>query len=95
MLRKGGTLCMSGILGGEWAFKDFAPMDFIPSGSYLTIYDSQIVNTQRLNAMFAFLEEHDIKPPISKVFPLEDIAAAHSLMESNTADGKIVVTTQS
>ena len=95
MLRKGGTLCMSGILGGEWSFKDFAPMDFIPSGSYLTIYDSQIVNTQRLNAMFAFLEEHDIKPTISKVVPLDDIPAAHSLMESNTADGKIVVTTQS
>lgn len=94
MLKKGGTLCMSGILGGEWSFKDFAPMDFIPSGSYLTIYDSQIVNAQKLNEMFAFLEKHNIKPTISKVFPLDDIAAAHSLMESNTADGKIVIVTE-
>jgi NADPH:quinone reductase-like Zn-dependent oxidoreductase len=29
--------------------------------------------------------------PISRVFALDDIAAAHRLMEDNTAGGKIVV----
>lgn len=94
MLKKGGILCMSGILGGEWSFKDFAPMDFIPSGSYLTIYDSQNISVRRLNEMFTFVAEHNIRPLISKVFRLDEIAAAHSLMESNNADGKIVVTTE-
>lgn len=85
---------MSGILGGEWSFKDFAPMDFIPSGSYLTIYDSQNISVRRLNEMFTFVAKHNIRPLISKVFRLDEIGAAHSLMESNNADGKIVVTTE-
>ncbi len=94
LLKKGGTLCMSGILGGEWEFDKFAPMDFIPSASHLTIYDSQNVSSKSLSRMFAFLEEHKIKPPIAKVFPIDRIAEAHEFMESNTAGGKIVVTAE-
>lgn len=93
-LKQGGILCVSGILGGEWELSNFAPMDFIPSGSYLTIYDSQNVSLKSLNAMFAFLEEHDIHPAVAEIFHLEDIAQAHLLMESNTAGGKIVVVTE-
>lgn len=91
LLKQGGILCMSGILGGTWEISDFAPMDFIPSGSYFTIYDSKNVNQNSLNTMFTFLKEHNIKPPIAKVFTLNEIAQAHSLMESSTANGKIVV----
>jgi len=91
MLKPGGILCMSGILGGSWELDHFAPMDFIPSGSYFTIFDSQNVSLDSLNAMFAFLKEHQIKPPIAHVFTLDEIADAHCLMEQNTAIGKIVV----
>ena len=91
MLKHGGILCMSGILGGSWALEHFAPMDFIPSGSYFTIFDSQNVHQDSLTAMFAFLKDHHIKPPIAHVFTLDEIAEAHHLMEQNTANGKIVV----
>jgi NADPH:quinone reductase-like Zn-dependent oxidoreductase len=91
MLKHGGILCMSGILGGSWALEHFAPMDFIPSGSYFTIFDSQNVSLDSLIIMFAFLKNHHIKPPIARVFTLDEIADAHRLMEQNTANGKIVV----
>lgn len=92
-LKPGGTLCMSGILGGSWEIANFAPMDFIPSGSYFTIYDSQNVKAKSLQAMFQFLAENKIHPSIAKIFPLSEISQAHALMEANTANGKIVVTT--
>lgn len=91
LLKAGGILCMTGILGGQWELERFAPMDFIPSGSYFTIYDSQHINRISLDAMFRFLRENSIRPPVAKVFPLEQIAQAHQLMESNAANGKIVV----
>jgi NADPH:quinone reductase-like Zn-dependent oxidoreductase len=92
-LKKGGIVCVSGILGGEWELANFAPMDFIPSGSYLTIFDSQNVSTNALQAMFTFLQEQNIHPVVAKVFHLEEIAQAHLLMESNTASGKIIIMT--
>jgi len=91
LLKQGGILCVSGILGGEWELEKFAPMDFIPSGSYLTIYDSKIVNMEKLADMLDFVKVNQLKPPIAKVFILEEIAQAHELMESNKACGKIVV----
>ena len=91
LLKEGGILCMSGILGGEWKMKDFAPMDVIPSGSYFTIYDSQKVKKESLHAMLQFIKEQKINPPIAQVFPLEEINRAHELMETNHAGGKIVV----
>lgn len=90
-LKKGGILCMTGILGGKWDIDHFAPMEYIPSGSYFTIYDSQIVNTESLNKMIRFIQEENIKPIISKVFTLDEISEAHTLMEKNKASGKIVV----
>lgn len=91
LLKPGGTLCMTGILGGQWDLKHFAPMDFIPSGSYFTIYDSQFVDRNSLSAMFNFINDKNIKPAIDSVFEFDNITDAHLLMESNCANGKIVV----
>jgi len=33
-----GMVCMTGILGGEWALKEFTPMGDIPSLGRLTVY---------------------------------------------------------
>lgn len=41
--------------------------------------------------MLEFVKVNKLKPPIAKVFTLEEIAQAHALMESNEACGKIVV----
>jgi NADPH2:quinone reductase len=41
--------------------------------------------------LFNHIEKHQIKVPIAKVFSLDEIHKAHQLMESNAANGKIVV----
>ena len=89
-LKQGGTVCMTGCLGG-WIVDSFEPLVDIPSESYLTSFDSTTVNKDTIRDMFDFIEKYNIKPRISKVFPLEEIGAAHSFLESNKANGKIVI----
>ena len=40
LVRRGGTVCNSGMLGAEWVIDDFEPIDDIPSGRKLTAYHS-------------------------------------------------------
>ena len=89
-LKQGGTVCMTGCLGG-WIVDSFEPLVDIPSESYLTSFDSTTVNKDTIRDMFDFIEKYNIKPRISKVFPLEEIGAAHSFLESNKANGKIII----
>lgn len=89
-LKQGGTVCMTGCLGG-WIVDSVEPLVDIPSESYLTSFDSTTVNKDTIRDMFDFIEKYNIKPRISKVFPLEEIGAAHSFLESNKANGKIVI----
>jgi NADPH:quinone reductase len=91
LLSEHGTLCMTGILGGEWVLDNFEPMVDVPSGSYFTQFDSQRIKEKMLVDLFNHIEQHNIQVPIAKVFPLDEIAQAHRLMESNEANGKIVV----
>lgn len=86
-----GILCMVGILGGEWVLHDFEPMVDIPSGVYFTQFDSQNVKKGLLIALFNHIEQQKIPVPIAQTFTLDDISKAHLLMESNVANGKIVV----
>lgn len=44
------------------------------------------------SAMLAFVTEHQIKPVVSQVFPLEEAASAFDLMEQGAQCGKIVLT---
>ncbi|MEY8748417.1 zinc-binding dehydrogenase [Bacillales bacterium AN1005] len=37
------------------------------------------------------MEQFAIEVPIARVFTLEEISQAHLMMESNTANGKIVI----
>jgi NADPH:quinone reductase-like Zn-dependent oxidoreductase len=37
--------------------------------------------------------EGAIKPPISEIFPLRDVAAAHRLIESRLSKGKVLLST--
>ncbi|MEY2193191.1 zinc-binding alcohol dehydrogenase family protein [Neobacillus sp. BF23-41] len=87
-----GILCMTGILGGEWVLEDFEPMIDIPSGTYFTQFDSGVNFKEKLLIeLFNHIEQHKTKVPIAKVFSLDEIQEAHQLMESNSANGKIVV----
>jgi len=90
---QGGTVCMTGMLAEQWTINDFAPMEYIPATVRLTMYSTgQIrVDQSHFQAFIRDVEAGDIKLNISCTFKLDDIAAAHRLMDSNSADGKIVV----
>ena len=92
MLKEKGILCFTGILGGEWVLKNFEPMGDIPSGCYLVPFDSGAnFKVNLLTDLFDHISQFDIEVPVAEVFTLADISQAHLLMESNRANGKIVV----
>ena len=98
MLRRGGEACLVGLLGGGGPLS-LEPVFQMPSGVRFSVFASAIVTG---NAEFPLSEipfqdivdrvasgAYRAKP--AKVFRFEDIQAAHRLMESNEASGKIVV----
>ncbi|NEU09338.1 zinc-binding dehydrogenase [Flavihumibacter sp. R14] len=89
----GGIVCMTGMLSEQWSISDFAPMDYIPATVQLTVYDSgQIrVDNQSFQQFINDVEAGGIRLNISRIFTLDEIIAAHHLMDSNAAGGKIVV----
>ena len=89
-VKQGGIVCMTGCLGG-WVIENFEPLEDILSESYLTSFDSTNVNKNTIKEMFDFIEKYDIKPRISKVFTLNEISLAHKYLESNSANGKVVI----
>ena len=94
-VKPGGLACMTGMLAESWTIPDFAPMEFIPATVGLTCYDSGQV-TAPAAALQAFIEAVEagrVRLGIGAVFALDDIVAAHELMENNAAGGKIVVLT--
>ena len=94
-VRKGGTVCMTGMLAEEWAIPDFAPMEFIPATVNLTIYDSGQMRVEGtyFQQFIHEIENGTIQPKIKRIFKLEEIVEAHAFMESNAGGGKIVVLT--
>ena len=89
-VKQGGTVCMTGCLGG-WVINEFEPLDDIISESYLTSFNSTYVNENVVSEMFDFIEKYSIKPEISRVFTLDEISEAHKFLEENKANGKVVV----
>jgi NADPH:quinone reductase len=98
MLRRGGEACLVGFLGGGGPLS-LEPVFQVPSGVRFSVFASAIVTG---NAEFPLAEIpfQDIVDRVAsgvyrakpaKVFRFEDIQAAHRLMESNEASGKIVV----
>ncbi len=89
-VKQGGTVCMTGCLGG-WVINEFEPLDDIISESYLTSFNSTYINENVVSEMFDFIEKYSIKPEISRVFTLDEISEAHKFLEGNKANGKVVV----
>jgi len=93
--REGGIVCLTGIVGGEWIFKEFSPMEAIPTGVGLTVYGGgpEEFMATPLEEMAGLVREGKLKLQVGKVFRLEEIVEAHRVMEANTAGGKIVCLT--
>ncbi|WP_174562534.1 zinc-binding dehydrogenase [Nocardia acidivorans] len=94
LVRRGGTVCMSGSLSG-WLIPDFEPIAQIPSGTKLTAFHSDnykgSAGAPLLQRVVHQIEAGRYRPNIDRVFTLDDIAAAHTYMENNEATGKLVV----
>jgi NADPH:quinone reductase-like Zn-dependent oxidoreductase len=92
LVRRGGTVCVAGSLSG-WTVPDFEPIAKIPSGTKLTAFHSDDLkgSTALLQRIIGDVEAGTYRPHVDRVFPLEDVAAAHRYMEDDRAAGKLVV----
>ena len=91
--RRGGIVCMTGILGGEWVLPEFRPMGDIPTAVGLTSYsgDASDITQSQLQGYVELVESGDLALQAGPVFSFDKLRDAHALMDSNTANGKIVV----
>ena len=98
MLRRGGSACLAGWLGGLAPIANFNPLLQMASGVYLTFFGSFVFGTPGFPLSDVPLQSiaNDIaagryKAKPSRVFKFEEIREAHRVMEANEAKGKMVV----
>jgi NADPH2:quinone reductase len=98
MLRRGGRMCLAGWLGGLDPVNNFNPLLQMPSGVYFTFFGSFVFGTPDfpvsdvpLQAIVDKAAAGVYKAKPARVFQFDDIREAHEAMESNQANGKMVV----
>jgi NADPH:quinone reductase-like Zn-dependent oxidoreductase len=98
MLRRGGRMCLAGWLGGIDPVNNFNPLLQMPSGVYFTFFGSFVFGTPEfpvsdipLQAIVDKAAAGVYKAKPARVFRFDDIREAHEAMESNQANGKMVV----
>lgn len=98
LVRRGGRVCQAGFLGGLAPFPSFNPLQQMPSGVHFSFFGSFVFGTPEfplsdipLQAIIDHAAAGDYKAKPSRVFRFEDIGEAHRVMESNQANGKLVV----
>ena len=98
MLRRGGRMCLAGWLGGLDPVSNFNPLLQMPSGVYFTFFGSFVFGTPDfplsdvpLQAIVDKAAAGTYKAKPARVFQFDDIREAHEAMESNQANGKMVV----
>ncbi|WP_428427152.1 zinc-binding alcohol dehydrogenase family protein [Pararhizobium sp.] len=93
--RPHGVVCMTGMVGDQWSFDQFSPMEAIPTAVSLTTYAGGSEDFMRtpLQLLADQVAAGILRINIGRVFKLDDIVEAHRTMETNMAGGKIVVLT--
>jgi NADPH:quinone reductase-like Zn-dependent oxidoreductase len=98
MLRRGGRMCLAGWLGGLDPVDGFNPLLQMPSGVYFTFFASFAFGTPQFPVSDIPMQEivdkaaaGVFKAKPARVFKFEEIRDAHEAMESNQANGKMVV----
>jgi len=91
--RRGGIVCMTGILGGEWTLSDFHPMGDVPTGVKLTSYSGEAsdISTKQLQHYVSLVELGELNLKVGPRFDFERLQEAHTMMDNNLANGKIVI----
>lgn len=98
IVRRGGRVCLAGFLGGLAPLDSFNPLLQMPSGVQFNFFGSFMFGAPEFPLsdvpMQAIVDEvaagrYQAKP--ARVFPFEEVAEAHRVMEANRAFGKLVV----
>ena len=90
VMKRGGIVCNTGLLGGQWMLENFDPI-IDTCGGYLTGYHSGDATDALLQDAITIIEEHAIDVTPHKVLPLQQASQAHALMESGAGYGKYVL----
>ena len=86
-----GIVCNTGQLGNIWYVNDFDPIIELKNNSYLTAFYSGNVSQAKLDVMFDYIRQFDVKIFIERVFALEQVPEAHRFLQSADGFGKVVV----
>ena len=86
-----GIVCNTGQLGNTWYVNNFDPIIELKNNSYLTAFYSGNVSQAKLDAMFDYIRQFDVKILIERVFALEQVPEAHRFLQSADGFGKVVV----
>ncbi|OAM21879.1 quinone oxidoreductase [Eikenella corrodens] len=86
-----GIVCNTGQLGNIWYVNDFDPIIELKNNSYLTAFYSGNVSQAKLDAMFDYIRQFNVKILIERVFTLEQVPKAHRFLQSADGFGKVVV----
>ena len=87
-LRKGGRLLTVGNTGGP----KFEIDNRFIFGKHLTIIGSTMGTIADFSEVMELITTHQLIPAISKIFPLADVCAAHTHLESGQNLGKVILT---
>jgi NADPH2:quinone reductase len=99
-VRPDGRVCMAGFLGGGEPIASFNPLLHMPSGVHFSLFASAFTYGSPdypladipFQSIADRAAEGTYRAKPAKIFRFEEIQDAHRLMESNQANGKIVVT---
>ncbi|HSS38475.1 MAG TPA: zinc-binding dehydrogenase, partial [Polyangia bacterium] len=101
-VKRGGRVCLAGALGGLEPLRDFSPVFQVPGAVHLSAFGSFLFGTPRfpltevpLQSIVDKAAAGTYKFGPARVFQFDQIQEAHRLMESNGANGKLVVVTPS
>ena len=86
-----GIVCNTGQLGNIWYVNDFDPIIELKNNSYLTAFYLGNVSQTKLDEMFDYIRQFDVKILIERMFTLEQVPEAHRFLQSADGFGKVVV----
>lgn len=86
-----GYVCNTGILGNVFTIEHFDPIKYIPNGVFLTGFFSNFPTRKAIDGLFTLIRERHIQPLYSRVFTLDQIKEAHTLLEKGGVGGKIIL----
>ncbi len=92
-VRPKGVVCMTGILGGEWELQSFRPMGHIPTGVKLSSYAGGAgdISAEELQKYVSLVESGALQIHQGPVWKFDELREAHTALDENRANGKMVV----